>query len=123
MSFTKYQSDVLLYANSEDKGYQFNEATVTMQAGMRSGSVLGLVAGKYVWTAIATVANAVAVLVDVRADGETELTAGDHTLHVVARSAGVAREQLSYADAVSAGNKLTAEAALLAVGIKAETQV
>lgn len=123
MSFTKYQSDVLLYATNEDKGYQFDEATVTMQAGMRSGAVLELSGGKWIWVVALNVANAAGVLVDVRADGETELTAGDHTLMVVARGAGVAREQLTYANAVTQGNKDTAEAALLAKGIKAETQV
>lgn len=123
MAKTQTISDVLLYGLEEDKGYPFDEATVTMQTGMKSGSVLELSGGKYIWVVAANVANAVAVLVDERADQETELTAGDHTLKVVTRAAAVGREYLTYADAVTQGNKDTAEAALLAVGIKAQAQV
>lgn len=122
MAHTQYPSNVFLYGAEEDKGYPIDVATVTMQAGMKSGSVLEESGGKYIWVVAANAANAVAVLVDERADQETELTAGDHELKVVARAAGVGREYLNYADAVDAGQKATAEAALLAKGIKVEAQ-
>ena len=74
------------------------------------------------WVAAATVANATAVLADERADQEVQLTAGDHTLKVIRRAAGVGRSYLTYSGAVSTANETAAEAALLAVGIKAEDQ-
>lgn len=120
MAHSQYLSNVYLYGANEDKGYPLSEVTVTMQAGMKSGSVLELVGGKYVWLTAINAANAVAVLADTRADQETELTAGDHTLQVVARSAGVGRGYLNFADAFDATAQGTAEAALLAVGIKTE---
>lgn len=123
MAHSQYTSNVYLYGNSFDKRYPIDVATVTMEAGMKSGSVLELVAGKYVWVVAANAANAVAVLLDETADQETELTAGDHTLKVIARDAGVGRDYLNYKDALNANQKATAEAALLAVGIKTEAQV
>lgn len=123
MAHSQYISNVFLYGAEEDKGYPFDEVTVTIQAGMKSGAVLELVAGKYVWVVAANVANAVAVLADERAEVEDGLSAGDHTLKVVARTAGVGREYLTYADTVTQGNKDTAEAALLAKGIKVQAQV
>lgn len=123
MAHTQYLSNVYIYGQNEDKGYPIDEVTVTMQAGMKSGAVLELVGGKYVWVVALNVANAVAVLADERADQETELAAGDHTLKVVARDAGVGQAYLTFANTVTAGNIATAEAALLAVGIKPVAQV
>lgn len=123
MTRNQYLSNVYLYGSNEDKGYPVDTVTVTVQAGMKSGSVLELVGGKYVWVVAANAANAVAVLADERADVQGGLTAGDHTLKVVARAAGVGREYLNYADTLNAGQKATAEAALLVKGIKTEAQV
>jgi len=120
MSRSQYLSDVYLYGQDDDKGFPIDTVTVTIEAGMKSGAVLALVSGKYVWVASATVANAVAVLADERADAG--LTAGDHTLKVVARNAGVGRKYLTFKGSVTTGQVATAEAALLAKGIKTESQ-
>jgi len=123
MAHSQYLSNVYIYGNSFDKGYPIDVATVTIEAGMKSGSVLELSGGKYIWVVAANAANAVAVLADESADQETELTAGDHELKIVARGAGVGRDYLNYKDTLDANQKATAEAALLAVGIKTEAQV
>lgn len=123
MAHDRYVSNVYLYGNSSDKGYPIDSATVTIQAGMKSGSVLELSGGKYIWVVAANVANAVAVLADSDADVEGGLTAGDHTLNVIARDAGVAAQYLNFADTVTSGEVDTAKAALLAKGIKSETSI
>lgn len=123
MARTQYLSNVLVNAVGDDTNYTIDEVTVTIASGMASGAVLELSGGKYIWTVAANVANAVAVLCDERAEVDGGLTAGDHTLKVIARSATVGREYLTYSGAVTSGNKTTAEAALLAVGIKAVDQV
>lgn len=121
MARTQYKSNVVLFELPE--GYSQDEATVTIQAGMKSGSVLELVGGKYVWVVAANVANAVAVLADERADVDGGLAAGDAKLKVITRVAIVGSEYLNFADAVTSGNIDAAKAALLAVGIKSGTQV
>jgi len=123
MARTQYISNVFLYGANEDKGYPFDEITVTIQAGMKSGSVLEVSGGKGVWLAAANAANATYVIVDTRADVDGGLSAGDHTLLVAARACGVGRNYLNYADAFDAGQLTTVESALLAKGIKVETQV
>lgn len=122
MAHTQYVSNVYLYGNSEDKGFPVDEVTVTIQAGMKSGSVLELSGGKYIWVVALNAANAAAVLADERADVEGGLAAGDHTLKIVARDAGVGQNYLNYKDTLSGAQQLTAEAALLAKGIKVEKQ-
>lgn len=122
MARNQYLSNVYLYGANEDKGYPIDTVTVTVQAGMKSGSVLEVVGGKGVWVVAANAANAVYVLADELADTEDGLAAGDHTLKVVARAAGVGRNYLNYADVLDAGQLATVETALLAVGIKVETQ-
>lgn len=122
MAHTQYLSNVVTNAIGEEFGYPYDEVTVTIQAGMASGAVLEIVGGKYVWVVAANVANAVAVLADERAEVEGGLAAGDHTLKVVARSAEVGRDYLTFADTVTSGNIDTAVAALLAKGIKTAVQ-
>lgn len=122
MAHSQYISNVYLYGNSEDKNYPIDEVTVTIQSGMASGAVLELSGGKYIWVVAANAANAVAVLADERADVEGGLAAGDHTLKIVARDAGIGQNYLTYGDTLSGPQQDTAEAALLAVGLKVEKQ-
>ncbi len=88
-TLTTFQSDVLLgTVQSGDLGYPFEEATVTIAAGMKMGAALEStsVAGKYTWVVEATSGDCDAVLIDPRAEGYVaNLPAGDHTLVVAKR--------------------------------------
>lgn len=109
-------SSVLVKEIFPDIGYCRTPVTVTVEAGMDVGSVLALVTGKYVWVAIATVGDAVAVLID---DNVDLTTPGDQTLVILDDGPSVvSRGGLKFKDAVSDANIDTASTALEAVGIK-----
>jgi len=95
-------------------GYCRKTLTVTVASGMEVGSVLEetSVSGKGTWVVSGTVSNASCILID---EGVYDCAAGDHTLVVLYRDAAVAQEALSYSGSVT---KATAEAALVAKGIK-----
>lgn len=213
MAFSQYLSNVFLYGNSEDKGYSFDQGTVTIATGMASGALLVKKAGKFVHVAAAdlasvatpTVQNSAAytvslsvagleklytytsdasatateiadglaalieadtdvnalvsaanvsdtlavtsdagdlftlkaltdnlevqewlsslvVLCDEKAEVDGGLAAGDHTLEVIARDAGVGKDYLTTSDAFSAAQLSHVYSALGAKGIKVETQ-
>ncbi|AUR87518.1 hypothetical protein NVP1101O_107 [Vibrio phage 1.101.O._10N.261.45.C6] len=113
-TLTTFQSDVLLgTVQSGDLGYNFEEAVVTIKAGMKMGAALEStsVAGKYTWVATATVADCDAVLIDPLAQGYVAtLPAGDHTLVVAKRGSTInqaffAVESGTTADAIKAFEK------------------
>lgn len=107
------ESDVVMEDPHFGLGLSRVAGTVTVTSGMTIGAVLGLVAGVWVHTAIATVGDAKGVLIDASV-AEAQETPGDYTLTVLQGPAPsmVAREALSYADAVSEANKTTAEESL-----------
>ena len=113
-----FQSDVLLgQVGSSDLGYTVEEATVTIQAGMKMGAALELVGGKYIWVVAANVANTAAILVDPDAEGYVEeLSAGDHTLVVAKRGTTIALNKVTLADSTDAATIRSAADAFEAAG-------
>ena len=109
MSYSQKPSDAA-WAVSND-AYTFDYVDVDYVAGMKSGSVL-TAAG--VWVAAGAEGNAVYVLCDPDAD-YAELADDTYTMRVAARDAFCNKQFLNFADAANAA---TAQAALLAKGIK-----
>ena len=112
-------ADVLVgQVGSSDIGYSFEEATVTFATGMLAGAALDLIAGKYVWSTIATAANAVAVLADIRTvEGyETLVDATDYTLVVAKRGVTVNKTFFNLSDQASGAAVDTAAAAFEVAG-------
>jgi hypothetical protein len=108
-----FKSDVLLGSvQSSDLGFAFEEATVTMAAGMKMGAALELVAGKYIHVVAANVANCTAILIDVDAEGyDGDLPAGDHTLVVAKRGTTINLNKVTLADSTDAATiRLAADA-------------
>lgn len=123
-TLNNFHSDVLLGGvQSADLGYSFEEVSVTIADGMRSGAVLEPSGANWIWVVAANVANASAVLLDIRADQETQLTAGNHTLVVVRRGATINDNRLSFSGAVNATQRAAAISALNDEGIKVSDKV
>lgn len=123
-TLNNFHSDVLLGGvQSADLGYSFEEVSVTMQTGMRSGAVLEPSGANWIWVVPANTANAAAVLLDIRADQETELTAGNQTLVVVRRGATINDNRLSFTTTVNATQRAAAISALNDEGIKVSDKV
>lgn len=66
--------------------------------------------------------DSIAVLVDENAEVDGGLTAGDHTLKVVTRDAGLGKSYLNFSGSMTSAQLLSAYAALLKKGLKVETQ-
>lgn len=116
----QFVSDVLLgQVNASDAGYNFEQGTVTWSTGMKAGAALKLVAGKYVWAAIADVANVVGVLVDQGAtdglDGD-KVDATDYEMIVAKRGCTINKNTLTLSDGGTAGNITSAAEAFEAAG-------
>ena len=125
-TLNNFHSDVLLGGvQSADLGYSFEEASVTVGAGqtLRSGAVLEPSGANWIWVVAANVANAEAVLLDISADQDTALAAGNHNLVIVRRGATINDNRLSFADTVNATQRATAISALNDEGIKVTDKV
>ncbi len=123
-TLNNFQSDVLLGGvQSADLGYSFEEVSVTIADGMRSGAVLEPSGSNWIWVVPANTANAAAVLLDTRADQETQLAAGNHTLVVARRGATINSNRLSFTAAVNATQLAAAVSALGDEGIKVSNKV
>lgn len=122
-------SGVLAHEYAPEFGYCRKTVTVTVEAGMDIGAVLRLSAGKWVWVAAADVATLpadVAVLIEGGAGKDVpSLVPGDYSLTILFRGpAGVADLGLKYKGAaLSAGQKVTVQAALEAKGITTRVAV
>jgi hypothetical protein len=117
---TQKVSDVLLgQVGSSDAGYSFDESKVTTFAtGMEIGAALKITGGKYVWAAIADVADVVGILIDVRttAGYETLVNATDYTFVVAKRGTTINKNFLTLSDGGTAGNLTSAAEAFEAAG-------
>ena len=116
----QFVSDVLLgKVGSSDLGYSVTEGTVTFATGMKAGAALDLIGGKYVWSTIATAANAVGVLIDVQAtdglDGDL-VNATDYEMIVAVRGVTVNKNYFNLSDQASGAGVDAAAAAFEAAG-------
>lgn len=116
----RYISNVLLYTLGDRPEYAIDVESVLVTTGMTPGAVLYDNSGTWTLVAAANVANAAGVLVDERAI-YGDLDTGATNLKVAKRTCAVARDFLTYAaDVDTQGEIDSAEAALVALGIKIE---
>lgn len=116
-------------AFEEDKGYSRDKGTVTVSAAMEVGAVLRDNAGTWEQVVAADVATIgsddLAVLVDdaVYALKGTVTLPDDITLGVLVREAKVAKQALSFGDALSSAQKNSVVAQLATQGILAVDRI
>lgn len=128
-SFPIRSGDVVIYEQAPEKGYSREDVSVYIEDGMGVGSVVQWVSGnsRYEWVANADVATLdadVRVLIDDAVYDKDKTTfPAAFTLATLMDDSMVGRTFLNYADAVSAPNKVTVEAALKARNVKVVDQV